>query len=77
MQPRAEIGAGLESSELPVRLQERFLNDVLGVLRVAGHAMRQTEDGAAVALHEAPEGFAVTIAGERDSGGVRMRHPSD
>jgi hypothetical protein len=62
---------------LPVCPEKRFLDDVFGVLGIAGHAVREPVDSPAVSVHERPEGFAISIARERDSGGVRMRHPND
>jgi hypothetical protein len=75
VQPGAEVGARLESAQLPIGLEKRFLHDVLGVRRTPRHAVRQPVDGPTVAFHELPEGFAVAVAGQRDGGGVRLRHP--
>ena len=77
MEPRAEIRPRLEAPQLPVRLEEGFLHDVLGILGIAGHAVRQPVDGAAVAVHECSESVAISVAREGDGGGVRMRHPND
>ena len=76
VEPCAEIGAGLEPAQLPVRLEKRLLDDIFRVLRSAGHPVRKTVDGPAVTVHERPESFAIAVAGQRDSGGVRLRHPS-
>ena len=75
VQPGAEVRPRLEPAQLLVGLQKRLLDDVLGVLRVAGHPVRQPIDSAAVALHERPKSFAISVAGQRDGGGVRLRHP--
>ena len=77
MEPRAEVGTRLETAQLPVRPQERFLDDILGVVWIAGHTVREPVDGAAVTLDERSKSFAISIAGQRDGGGVRMRHPND
>ena len=77
VEPRAEVRPRLEPAKLPVRLQEGFLHDVLGVLGTAGHPVRQPVHGPAVALDESLEGFAVAIPRECDGGGVRLRHPND
>ena len=77
MQPRAEVGARLEAAELPVRLQEGVLHHVIGVLRIARHPVREPVDSPAVTVDQGPEGVAVTVAGQRDGGGVRIRHPSN
>ena len=55
---------------------ESLLDDIFRVLRSAGHPVRKTVDGPAVTVHERPESFAIAVAGQRDSGGVRLRHPS-
>ena len=75
VQPGAEVRARFEPAQLLVRLQERLLDDVLGVRGIAGHPVRQPVDSAAVALDERPERFAVSVARQRDRGGVRLRHP--
>ena len=78
MEPRAEVGARLETAQLLVRACRNVSWTTSSAsCWIAGHPVRQPEDGAAVALHERPEGFAISIAGQRDGGGVRLRHPSD
>jgi hypothetical protein len=61
VQPRAEPRAGFEPRQLGVRLQERVLDDVLGVLRVAGQPVGDAEDSSAVPLDERAKGL--TVAG--------------
>ena len=61
--------------ELLVGLQESLLDHVFGVLRIAGHPVREPVDSAAMALDERPKSFAISVAGECDGGGVRLRHP--
>ena len=68
IEPGAEVGARLEAAKVAVRLDEAFLDDVFGVLFVAGHPERQPERGAAVALHELAEGLAVALAGAGKDG---------
>ena len=75
MQPGPEIRAGLEPAELFVSLQKGLLNDVFRVRRIAGHPVRQPEDSAAMAFHKRAESLAISVARQRDGGGVRMRHP--
>src|SRR5262245_12835729 len=75
MQPGAEIRPRFETAELSVSFQESLLDDVLGVLRGAGHTVGEPIDSAAVALDERSKGFAISVAGQRDGGGVRLRHP--
>ena len=41
----------------------------------AGHPVREPVDSAAVALDERAKSFAISVAGQRDGGGVRLRHP--
>ncbi len=77
MEPRPEVGPRLETAQLFVCAQERLLDHVLGVLRAAGHPVRESIDGTAVTLDKRPESFAISIAGQRDGGGVRLRHPDD
>ena len=48
---------------------------LVGVVWIAGHAVREAEDGAAMALYERLKSFAVPVAGQRDGVGVRLRHP--
>jgi hypothetical protein len=38
--------------------------------------VRQAEDSPPVALDEHPESLAISVAGQRDGGGVRLRHPT-
>jgi hypothetical protein len=75
VEPRAEVRTRLEPSELLVSLEKRFLHDIFCVLRVAGHSMREPVDSAPVALHERTESLTISVAGQRDGGGVRLRHP--
>ena len=75
VEPGAEVGARLETAQLLVGLQKRLLHHVLRVRRVAGHAVREPEDSTAVALHESAESLAISVASQRDGGGVRLRHP--
>jgi hypothetical protein len=42
---------------------------------VAGHPVRQPKDSAAVALDQSAKSFAISVASQRDGGGVRLRHP--
>jgi hypothetical protein len=44
-QPRANIRTGLEGGELPACTQERLLNEILGLMSIAGEAVQQSEDG--------------------------------
>jgi hypothetical protein len=37
--------------------------------------VRQAKDGAAVALNQSAKSFAISVASQRDGGGVRLRHP--
>ena len=76
VQPGAEVRARFEASQLLVCPQEGLLDDVFGVMRTAGHPVRKPVDGAAMAIHERMESFAVSVAGQRDGCGVRLRHPS-
>jgi hypothetical protein len=66
-----------DSNRLPVRLQEGLLDDVLGILGIAGHPVRKPIHGTAMTVDERPEGLAVTVPRQRDGSGVRLRHPSD
>ena len=75
VQPGAEVRPRLEAAQLLVGLQERLLHHVLGVRGAAGHPVRQPVDSAAVALDERPKRLAVSVARQRDGGGVRLRHP--
>jgi hypothetical protein len=75
VQPGAEIGARFETAQLTVGFQEGLLHHVFRVLRRSCHSMRDPIDGAAVALNQRAKSFAITVAGQRDGGGVRMRHP--
>ena len=54
---------GLESPQLRVRPEERLLDHVLGVLLVAGDAVRHAEDGTAVPLDERPKRLAIAGPG--------------
>jgi hypothetical protein len=75
VQPRAEVRPRLESLQLLVRPQEGLLDDILGIVRVAGHPVRDPKDSPAMALDECPKGFAISVASQRDGGGIRLRHP--
>ena len=72
MQPRSEVRPGLESLQLLVGAQEGLLDDILGVVGIAGHPVRHPIDSPAVALHERPKGLAISVAGQRDGGGVTL-----
>ena len=63
MKPRAEVGPCFETSELAIGPDETLLDDVLGVLLVAGDAVGQLKSAAAVAFDEGAEGFAVPLPG--------------
>lgn len=71
VQPGAEARPSLEASELPVRLEKRLLDDVLGVLTIAGHAEGQPVDAAAVAVDQQAERVRVTAAGPFQRGSQR------
>ena len=75
MEPRAEVRPRLEAGKLPVRLEKRLLDDVFGVLGAAGHPVGQPVDSTAMALDERTESLAISVARQRDGGGVRLRHP--
>ena len=55
MDPRLEARPGLEALQLPVGLQERVLDDVLGVRLASGQAEGELEDTAPVSLDEPAE----------------------
>jgi hypothetical protein len=75
MQPRTEIRSRLETAQLSIGFQEGLLNHVFGVLRRTCQTVSEPVDSAAVALNERPESIAIPVAGQRDSSGVRLRHP--
>ena len=52
VQPGIKRALEPEVSQMPVRLQERLLVHVLGVLLVAQHMQRQPQDGLVVAPHQ-------------------------
>jgi len=59
---------------LAVRLQEGFLNHILRIVFVAGHAISQSEEGLAVALDEHTEGIMVASARPLHQRGVTVFH---
>lgn len=68
IQPRPEIGFRLKVTELTEGAKEAFLDDVFGVLLVAGHAERELEDPVAVLLHQRGEGVFVALSGFHQHG---------
>ena len=76
VEPGPEIGPGLETAQLLIRLEERVLDDVLGVRRAAGEPIRHVEDVARVTLDERTERLAVTVAGLGDGRPVAFVHPN-
>ena len=77
MQPGAEACAFFEPVELPIRLEKRFLDDVLGILGAAGNAESDLVDTAAMALDQQAKGLGVAAAGPGDRSGVGFRHLPD
>ena len=68
IEPRAEVRACLEAAQVAVRLDQTVLNDVFGVLFVAGHPECQPERGPAMALDELAKGLAVALPGAGENG---------
>src|SRR5215471_5046779 len=62
VKPGAQVRAQLESSQTFVGAKEGLLDDLFGVLPVAGHAVGHAKDAARVALHQQAE--CVPIAGQ-------------
>jgi len=77
VQPAREPRAILETSEVAVGAKESLLHDVLGVLLVSSHPIREAEDGAAVALDQDAKGAFVALAesGDRVGIGIACLHP--
>ena len=77
MQPAREPRALLEPAQVAVGAEKGVLHDVLGVLLVSGHAVREAEDGAAVALDQGAKGAFVALAetGDRVGIGIACLHP--
>jgi len=69
IEPRAEVGARLESPDLAVGAQKALLHDVLGVLLVAGHPQGQDERTVAVLLHQRTKRVIVASTGAGEDGG--------
>src|SRR4051812_35745430 len=63
MKPGAEVGLGSEAAQVPIRLEQALLNDVFGILLMAGHSLGEAEGAEDVALVEHAKGFAVSFAG--------------
>ncbi len=76
VQPRAQARSGLEPRQLRVRLQECVLDDVLGVLLVAGDPVGDAEDSATVPLDERPKRVAVAGPGLGQDEGLGAVHHS-
>ena len=70
MEPGPEIGPGLETAQLLIRLEKATLHHVLGVRRAPGEPVRHVEDVPRVALDERTERVAVAVAGLGDDGGA-------
>ena len=75
MQPRADVRARFKPIELPVSAKKCFLDDIFSILNTTGDAIRDTEHGAAVALHERLKriGIPRTRANEERRGGIVLR----
>ena len=69
------MGARFKTAELSVGADEAFLNDVFGVLLVAGYPEGELEGAPAMAFDECAEGLAVALSGPgEDSGDVGRVH---
>ena len=75
MQPRPEVRPRLEPVQLPIGPEERLLHDVFGVLDPSRDAVRHAEHGAAVPLHQFPEGVVIARADAGDGLGIDLQHP--
>src|SRR5581483_7721353 len=76
MQPRGEIRTLFESAELAVGPEERFLDNVVGVVLISGHAIGHAKHGLAVTLDEQPESLAIAGAGPAYGCDVGHLHPN-
>src|SRR5712692_8738756 len=68
VEPGPEVGARLESAQLPVRPKEALLHNILSILLAAGHSKREAKDTLAVTLDERAKRLAVALAGPRQDG---------
>ena len=74
MNPGSKIGSRLEAAELPERLEERLLHDVLGIRGLSDQPEHHVMDVAAVSLDERPEGVGIPRVHRRDRGAVALEH---
>jgi hypothetical protein len=73
--PGAEIRSGLETRQLAIAAQERFLYHILRVGFIAGDAKRQPEKSLAMVHYERSIGLFVSRENRLDHGVVVLAHP--
>ena len=73
-EPGAEAGSVVELGKLPVGAEEGLLHHIFGVLLMASHTIGETEEIAAVALHEDAKGAGIPGARLRDCHAIAQFH---
>ena len=70
--PRAEIRSRRELAEFLIAAQKCLLDDLFGIVPIAGHAVSQTENIVAVPLDKNAKGIAIARERALDGDGVAL-----